>query len=191
LAESLQVVAGDSAGAAPLLLRWARLSPYAAAGTFESRIFDTGAAHATATDWAADVPQATDVELEMRGGDTPQPDASWLAYVHLGSTSSVMPFSRRYLQYRATLTSSDPRVTPELRAAAAAGGAAAAAPLGGRRGWRPRRGAAARARGRPRAGGGAPCRPLARRRRAAGAARGARLPDPHRSAVAVAPVRIR
>ena len=51
--------------------------------------------------------------FEVRTGTTPTPDASWSDWQPVGSGGSIGgPIGRRYLQYRATLTTSDTSTTP-------------------------------------------------------------------------------
>ena len=88
---------------------------YPNSGTFTSRVFDAGDARAT---WrtltpALDTPAGTGVRFEVRTGSTPAPDASWTAFQPVGPAGAVPgPVGRRYLQYRATLTTTDTSVTP-------------------------------------------------------------------------------
>ena len=88
---------------------------YPSSGTFTSRVFDAGDNRAT---WrtlsaAADTPPGTGVTFEVRTGTTPTPDASWSDWQPVGSGGSIGgPIGRRYLQYRATLTTSDTSTTP-------------------------------------------------------------------------------
>ena len=62
---------------------------------------------------ALDTPAGTGVSFEARTGSTPTPDASWTAFQPVGPGGEVQgPLGRRYLQYRATLTTTDTSVTP-------------------------------------------------------------------------------
>ena len=91
------------------------LYSYPSSGTFTSRVFDAGDARAT---WrtlspAATTPAGTGVAFEVRTGSTPTPDASWTAWQPVGPGGEIPgPVGRRYLQYRATLTTTDSSVTP-------------------------------------------------------------------------------
>ena len=84
-------------------------------GTFSSRVFDAGDSRAT---WrtltaALDAPAGTGVSFEARTGSTPTPDASWTDWQPVGPGGGLAgPLGRRYLQYRATLTTTDTSVTP-------------------------------------------------------------------------------
>ena len=91
------------------------LYSYPASGTFTSRVFDAGDSRAT---WrtltaALDAPAGTGVTFQVRTGSTPTPDASWTAFQAVGSGGQLAgPLGRRYLQYRATLTTTDTSLTP-------------------------------------------------------------------------------
>ncbi len=101
---------------APLTADWVHLSPYAASGTFTSRVFDSGGT-ATWQDmtWTADIPTGTALDLSVRSGDTAAPDATWSAFAPVAASGSVLGLQARYLQYRAALSTSDPLLTPVLR----------------------------------------------------------------------------
>ncbi|MGZ7011384.1 MAG: Ig-like domain-containing protein, partial [Ilumatobacteraceae bacterium] len=99
----------------PLVVDWMRMSPYAAAGTFESRVFDAG----TLNDWTTlttmtSVPEGTSVGSETRSGTTADTsDTSWSAWAPVTAGAIASP-NARYLQYRVTLTASDPATTPAV-----------------------------------------------------------------------------
>jgi hypothetical protein len=95
---------------------WLRLSPYAAAGTFASRVLDSGQA---GSDWTAvqpanATPAGTQLGIETRSGDTASPDATWSAWQPLGGLGSIASPDARYLQYRVALSTSDDTRTPVL-----------------------------------------------------------------------------
>ena len=56
----------------------------------------------------ADVPEHTQIQLQARTGATPRPDAAWTDWAF----SIVVP--ARFIQWRATLTTTDRTVTPRL-----------------------------------------------------------------------------
>ena len=88
-----------------------RLTPYAAASTYLSGIFDSTGGGATWTDaaWTGATPAGTAVVRSVRFGDSAVPDASWTPFtVVTGSIDS----SARYLQYRLQLSSSSTSQTP-------------------------------------------------------------------------------
>jgi len=114
---NLRPLASDyTVGGGGLSVDWLRLTPYVAAGTFLSRVFDAGAVvpWGTAT-WTADTPAGTSLTLSVRTGNTPSPDGTWTAFQALPSSGAPIGGSSRYLQYRAQLATSAPGQTPVLR----------------------------------------------------------------------------
>ncbi len=114
---ALRALASDfGVGGGAIALDWLRLSPYAASGTYTSRVVDAGAAVAwNAISWSADAPAGTSVALAVRVGNAPVPDGSWTAFTPVAASGSVVGVSSRYLQYRATLATSDGTLSPVLR----------------------------------------------------------------------------
>ena len=96
-----------------------RTNTYAAAGTSASQVLDTGIAGAKwdALFWNETLPANTDITFEVRASDTAfTKDAATPSWTFVGGTSPVtsgLP-SGRYLQWRATLTTSDTSETPTL-----------------------------------------------------------------------------
>ncbi len=96
------------------LIDWVRMSPYAASGTFISRVFDAG----QIVDWqeitaTATLPTTgTTITFETRTGETAFPDGSWSAWSAVNSP--IASPDGRYLQYRATFNTSDLNLTPTL-----------------------------------------------------------------------------
>jgi predicted ribosomally synthesized peptide with SipW-like signal peptide len=96
-----------------------RTNTYAAAGTIASQVLDTGIAGAKwdALFWGETLPANTDITFEVRASDTAfTKDAATPSWTFVGGTSPVtsgLP-SGRYLQWRATLTTSDTSKTPTL-----------------------------------------------------------------------------
>jgi hypothetical protein len=88
---------------------------YPSSGTFTSRVFDAGDSRAT---WrtltaAVDTPTGTGVSFEARTGPTPTPDASWTGFQPVGPGGAVAGgVGHRYIQYRATLATTDTSITP-------------------------------------------------------------------------------
>ena len=115
----LRPVASDFAvGGGSVQVGSLELYSYPSPGTFTSRVFDAGDARAT---WrtltaAATTPAGTGVAFEVRTGSTPTPDASWTAWQPVGPGGAIPgPVGRRYLQYRATLTTTDSGLTPSVQ----------------------------------------------------------------------------
>ena len=104
------LVSNGSLGGDPLTVEWLRMSPYAPEGVFTSRVHDGGAAAVwVACDAEADVPDGTTLALDLRAGDTPEPDGTWSAW-------AAPPAAGRYAQYRARLASADSSRTPVVQA---------------------------------------------------------------------------
>ena len=92
------------------------MSPFAATGTFTSRVFDAGGPGA---DWlrltaTASVPGGAAQTLETRSGGTPTPDGSWSGWEAVGADDAIASPNARYLEYRSTLSSTNNSVTPTL-----------------------------------------------------------------------------
>jgi hypothetical protein len=98
-----------------VLVDWMRMSPYAAAGTFESRVFDAlSVVYWNSVSWKSVTPAGTSVMIGVRTGNTPTPDdGTWSAFVPIAAPG---PFSAegRYVQYRAALATTDLDHTPAL-----------------------------------------------------------------------------
>jgi hypothetical protein len=110
------VISDFTAGGATLSVDWLGLLPEPASGTFESRVFDGTSAHAlwnTLTPTEAK-PAGTAIAYDTRTGNTPVPDATWSAYQPVGAGVAIQSPMGRYLQYRATLSSTDGTHTPSL-----------------------------------------------------------------------------
>lgn len=96
-----------------------RTNTYADAGTIASQVLDTGIAGAKwdALFWDETLPANTNITFEVRASDTAfTKDAATPSWTFVGGTSPVtsgLP-SGRYLQWRATLTTSDTSKTPTL-----------------------------------------------------------------------------
>ncbi|HEY7627332.1 MAG TPA: Ig-like domain-containing protein, partial [Ilumatobacteraceae bacterium] len=109
---NLRPAASDSNAAGSLTVNWMRMSPYAASGSFTSRVLDAG----NAVDWrtldvTAVAPAGASIAFETRTGDTPTPDGTWTGFTPVTASGEIAGMAR-YIQYRATLTSSDPGNTP-------------------------------------------------------------------------------
>jgi hypothetical protein len=121
IAVQLRPIASDfNVGGGSVEVEYLDLYPYPyvfpSEGTFTSRVFDAGNSRAT---WrtltpALDTPAGTDVTFEARTGSTPTPDASWTEFQPVIPPGGDVtgPAERRYLQYRATLFTTDTSLTP-------------------------------------------------------------------------------
>jgi hypothetical protein len=110
------LAANQRLGGPPLLVEWMRISPYAPAGRFTSRLFDAGTPveWATAT-WTSERPPGTSVELRVRTGDTSPPGGAWSPWRRVRACGDPLGTTSRYLQYRADLATTDAGRTPALR----------------------------------------------------------------------------
>lgn len=103
-------------GGPPLEVAWMRMSPYATAGRFTSRIMDAGRRVRWARlAWEADVPDGTSVTVQARSGNTPAPGPGWSSWGPLTAGSPG-----RYLQYRCNMETADPSWSPVVRKVEAA-----------------------------------------------------------------------
>jgi hypothetical protein len=95
---------------------WVRMSPYAAAGTFASRVLDSGEAGSAWLTLASDSAThgGTQLALETRSGGTAAPDASSSSWQPVGSGGAIASPNARYIQYRAALSTGDGALTPRL-----------------------------------------------------------------------------
>ncbi len=116
ISANLRPIASDyNTGGGSLAVDWMRMSPYPASGSFTSQVLDAGAAADWATlSWAATEPTGTGLTMSYRTGDTSTPDGSWSAFAPVATSGADIAGSSRYIQYRATLSSSDPAVSPTL-----------------------------------------------------------------------------
>jgi hypothetical protein len=105
---SLRPLVSDSAATAgTVVVDWMRMTPYAATGTFTSKVFDatTSRPWGTAT-WTAAVPAGTTLTVAVRTGATATPDGSWTAWRTLPASGASIAATSRYIQYRVVLAAS-------------------------------------------------------------------------------------
>jgi hypothetical protein len=108
------IFADNTADANLLQIDWARLSPYAATGAYLSRIMDGGTLATWGTiSWTAETPAGTTVDISVRSGSTPVPDGSWTAF-QPATNGSSLGLANRYVQYQATLSTTNLDRTPAL-----------------------------------------------------------------------------
>jgi hypothetical protein len=84
---------------------------FPANGTFESRVLDAGDARAV---WGMLSATSTGsaVSYETRTGNSATPDGSWSAFQPLGASNAVQSPMGRYIEYKATLSTTNPTLTP-------------------------------------------------------------------------------
>jgi len=116
ITSSMRVLVSDTTvDSNALAVDWLRMTPYAPAASFESRIFDSGeTGFWDVISWVADEPAGTAVAVQVRAGDTSMPDGGWTGYVPVPTSGEELPVVGRYLQYKADLTTTDPDRTPLL-----------------------------------------------------------------------------
>ena len=95
---------------------WLRMTPYASPCTYDSAVVDGANAGADWTMLSAGtvVPGGTALTVQTRSGNTPVPDGTWSAFQALSGGTTIQSPTARYLQYRVTLSTADPDVSPEL-----------------------------------------------------------------------------
>ena len=106
----------SAAAGAALAVDSAGLVAYADSGTFTSRVSDAGDARAVWGKLTAATSPASGagVAFATRSGNTPTPDATWSAYQPLGADNAIASPRGRYIQYQATLSTTDDRNTPSV-----------------------------------------------------------------------------
>jgi hypothetical protein len=110
------LAANQRLGGEPLRVEWVRLSPYAPAGRFTSRVLDAGRPCVWGPlRWEAGAPPGTSVGLEVRTGDTPRPGRAWSGWRVVAHSGDPVGGTTRHLQYRAQLATGHPSWTPALR----------------------------------------------------------------------------
>ncbi len=96
-------------GGSDLQVDWLRMGPFAASGSFFSRVFDGGGTVSWNTaSWTAATPAGTTVTLSVRTGNTPTPDGTWTNFVPLAGSGASIGAVGRYLQYRVDLATGNP-----------------------------------------------------------------------------------
>ncbi|OLE65872.1 MAG: hypothetical protein AUG03_02285 [Acidobacteria bacterium 13_1_20CM_2_68_14] len=107
-------VAGSNFGSLSLLR-----TGFAPSGAFESRVLDArsfatwGRAH-----WRVDAPKGTSIVLNVRCGNTEEPDRTWSDWRSATFTSDGALLNcpaSRFLQWRAEMKTEDPQRSPSLR----------------------------------------------------------------------------
>jgi hypothetical protein len=65
--------------------------------------------------WTADQPTGTSLAMSVRTGNTPVPDGSWTGFTAVAASGMALTASSRYIQYQATLSTTDTTQTVVLR----------------------------------------------------------------------------
>jgi hypothetical protein len=114
---NMRPLASDySASGGNVSVDWLRMTPYAASGSFTSRVLDAGSAVNWQTaSWTSQLAAGTGLVINVRTGNTPTPDASWTSFTALSGSGATIGATARYLQYRADLTTSNTGQTPVLQ----------------------------------------------------------------------------
>jgi hypothetical protein len=93
---------------------------YAVRGTVTSEVFDAKLiSRWGALRWEADTPAGTRITVAVRSGNVAEPDDTWSDWSGEqtdGRQAVIEAPAARYLQYRATLMTTDPAATPALHA---------------------------------------------------------------------------
>ncbi len=109
---------GGSTGAA-YADNFSPVSGYSSSGSYTSAVINTGQPSAfTTLDYAVATPSGTSLSVDVRAGDAPTPDGSWTSWqTNISSGGSLSALgTKRYVQYRANLSTSNPANTPSLDA---------------------------------------------------------------------------
>jgi hypothetical protein len=109
------LISDFNTGGTGITVSWMRMSPYASAGTYLSRVFDAGSAVRWTMAWDSTIPANTGLAMSVRMGNTPTPDSTWTAFVPFTSSGQSTTGPARYFQYQAAFTTSDPRQTAVLQ----------------------------------------------------------------------------
>jgi hypothetical protein len=92
---------------------------YPSSGNLTSVVFDSGVDGTTwnSISWTESLPMGTNITIAMRSGDTATPDVSWSSWsaeMWTETGSTIVSPTSRYIQYRATFTTTDIQATPVL-----------------------------------------------------------------------------
>jgi PKD repeat protein len=105
---------------------WLRLARYPINGQYTSCLIDSGTTTAWGSlAWHADMPASTSVSFETRSSSD---GVNWSAWSALGANNTITSPAARYLQYRATLATSDQTLSPEIRQVVVTSASAGATP---------------------------------------------------------------
>jgi hypothetical protein len=113
----MTMVASDLARSAGMLtIDWMRSTPYAAAGTYTSKVFDAGAPVKWQTmSWSFDKPAGTNIVVSYRTGTTLTPDATWTAFATVPASGGALAGSSRYIQYKLQESTTNTAQAPAVK----------------------------------------------------------------------------
>ncbi len=114
---NMTMVASDvTRSSGVLTIDWMRSTPYAAAGTYTSKVFDAGAPVGWLTmSWSFDKPAGTDIVVSYRTGNTPKPDATWTAFATVPASGGALAGSSRYIQYKLQESTTNTAQAPAVK----------------------------------------------------------------------------
>jgi hypothetical protein len=109
-------ITDQTTGDGAVSVDWIRMTPYAAAGSYTSPVYDAGAEVVWQTaSWVTDLVAGTNVVVEVRTGTTSTPDTiNWTAFRTL-SSGDVVGGTSRYAQYRVSLSTTVPNAAPVVK----------------------------------------------------------------------------
>ncbi len=90
---------------------------YSHEGVYESIVHDTTYVSSWGCiSWKGKTPSQTNITLSTRSGNSRRPDITWSDWAreHQSNIEKIESPPARFIQYRATLTTEDPRTTPSL-----------------------------------------------------------------------------
>jgi hypothetical protein len=101
---------------AVMTIDWMRVGPYAAAGSYLSKVFDAAASVNWLTmSWTATTPAGTAIAMSYRTGSTPTPDATWTPFAPVPTSGAPLTGSSRYVQFKIQASTTVPAQTPVLK----------------------------------------------------------------------------
>ncbi|OLD19649.1 MAG: hypothetical protein AUJ01_05595 [Acidobacteria bacterium 13_1_40CM_3_65_5] len=117
LLTKMSVMAQDLChGAGLIAIDWMRVTPYAASGTYTSKVLDAGGLGTWMNaSWTADTPAGTNVVVSYRIGNTPTPDATWTSFATVPSSGAALSGTSRYFQFQLKETTTKPGQTPAVK----------------------------------------------------------------------------
>ncbi len=108
------IISELATGGASLAVNWLRMGPYAASGTFTSRVFDATKSVAWGTvSWVTSTPAGSSVTVKVRSGDVATPNGTWTAFTTVTNGGTVAA-TARYRQYQVTITRATDGSSPSV-----------------------------------------------------------------------------